>query len=195
MSIAEHIKLIRGELSQSQFGKKIGASYRTVQSWETGESFPGSTFLNAIRRNFDVNIDWLLSGDGDPYITRDTVKNNSTTNISDSKGLFGKTEHYEVEGKPFRVTTFDTEEPPPQEVKMGAAIEQLVQVLSSGNQILINAILKNLEAFSMAAEREKVDADRILKLETKCDDLITRLNIMEANLAAMQDGLKKQAAQ
>lgn len=75
MGIGERIKLIRGDpeedgLTQEQFASKIGVSQSTVQNWEKG-GFPKGDHLRSIHENCRVDIHWLLTGVGKPYIGND----------------------------------------------------------------------------------------------------------------------------
>lgn len=71
MTIGERIKDLKGTLSQKDFAEKIGAGSSAVCAWETGDSLPGSKYLEAIHRVFHVDINWLLTGEGEPYINKE----------------------------------------------------------------------------------------------------------------------------
>lgn len=65
MEMSERIKLIRGNLLQDDFAKKVGVSKMTVGRWERGERIPDATDLNNILKAFpDVNPGWLLADEG-----------------------------------------------------------------------------------------------------------------------------------
>jgi len=68
MKVIENLIRVRGSLTQKEFASRIGTNQSTVQKWEKGETLPGSRFLEAIYREFGVSVDWLLTGQGDPYI-------------------------------------------------------------------------------------------------------------------------------
>ncbi len=66
-SIAERLKIIRSKLGvdQVQFGSAIGiASRSTISNWERGLAFPPADILANMRRQFGININWLVSGEG-----------------------------------------------------------------------------------------------------------------------------------
>ena len=67
MSIGERIKTVRGSLSQKDFAKKIGVHLTTVQLYESG-NIPKGDVLQRIKEKFGVSIDWLLTGEGEPFI-------------------------------------------------------------------------------------------------------------------------------
>lgn len=57
--IATKIKTLRAweELTQAEFGKKIGVSTTSISSWESGHSQPSYENAAKIRQVFDVNFD------------------------------------------------------------------------------------------------------------------------------------------
>lgn len=57
-------------MSQVEFSKKIGAHTKSVQRWEQKNAYPGGETLKNICLEFYVNINWLLSGEGDPYLVK-----------------------------------------------------------------------------------------------------------------------------
>ena len=65
----ERIKLLREalELSQEEFGKRIGSARNTIANYELGRRNPSNTVLNAICRTFRVNYFWLTEGKGDMF--------------------------------------------------------------------------------------------------------------------------------
>lgn len=67
----ERIKKIRKDsgLNQTDFGKVIGASQFMITSYETGRSIPEEFTCSLICEKFNVNPDWLSTGDGQPYKT------------------------------------------------------------------------------------------------------------------------------
>ena len=63
-SIREKIKLTRKtlELSQEQFGKRVGLRRQDVHNIETGKRQPGITVLYRIAVEYDLSLDWLVIG-------------------------------------------------------------------------------------------------------------------------------------
>ncbi|MBN1225210.1 MAG: helix-turn-helix domain-containing protein [Candidatus Aminicenantes bacterium] len=66
MSFSERIKKLRKYLglSQKNFGEKIGVGTSHVSQWERDLSMPSSKALTGMA-NLGVNINWLLTGDGE----------------------------------------------------------------------------------------------------------------------------------
>lgn len=61
------IKQIRKEsgLTQVEFGEKIGVKGNTVTNYETGLRNPTDAVLLSICREFNVNEEWLRTGEGE----------------------------------------------------------------------------------------------------------------------------------
>lgn len=74
MSIGKRIKEIKTELhlTSSELAQKLNIPVRTIGSYEREEAQPGPKFLNALIDIFHININWLLSGRGNMYITKKT---------------------------------------------------------------------------------------------------------------------------
>ena len=65
MEIAKRIKMLRGDLSQGEFGRLIGISQSAVQNYEKG-NIPKGDVLIKIHKSLGVDITWLLTGEGEP---------------------------------------------------------------------------------------------------------------------------------
>lgn len=51
-------------MSQQEFADRIGYSRRQVIAWESAANAPPIWALAAVRREFDVDPEWILSGPG-----------------------------------------------------------------------------------------------------------------------------------
>ena len=60
--IANRIREIRkdNKLSQEQFGKILSVSQDNVSLWEQGKSIPGTLYVIAIAKTFNVTSDYIL---------------------------------------------------------------------------------------------------------------------------------------
>lgn len=69
MTFSERIKKLRKylDLSQKDFGEKIGVGTSHVSQWERNLSMPSSKALIGMA-HIGVNINWLLTGDGEMMI-------------------------------------------------------------------------------------------------------------------------------
>ena len=65
MDLGNRIRQVRGSLTQRQFADKIGVAVYTYQTYEKG-SIPNGKILLRIHERFNVNITWLLTGEGSP---------------------------------------------------------------------------------------------------------------------------------
>ncbi len=68
MIIGNRIRYIRDSLSQPKFAKKIGVTRNTVSGYENNNIVPAGRALLQIHKIFGININWLLTGEGDPHI-------------------------------------------------------------------------------------------------------------------------------
>ena len=65
----DRIKKLRKDagLNQTEFGSLLGASRAMITDYETGRVVPDSSKRMLICEKFNVNPDWLETGEGDPY--------------------------------------------------------------------------------------------------------------------------------
>lgn len=61
------IKEIRDflDLTQEEFGKRIGSARNTIANYENGNRNPSNSVLLSICREFNVNENWLRTGEGE----------------------------------------------------------------------------------------------------------------------------------
>ena len=66
----ERIKKVRKSegLTQVEFGERIGVKGNTVTNYETGLRTPTDAVLLSICREFNVNQDWLRTGNGEMFV-------------------------------------------------------------------------------------------------------------------------------
>lgn len=55
------------QLSQQKFANELGVSRGYIGDIERGRSEPSSNFLTLITSKFGISIDWVLTGEGEPY--------------------------------------------------------------------------------------------------------------------------------
>jgi transcriptional regulator with XRE-family HTH domain len=55
-------------LTKKDFSKSIGATSGNIGDWLAGRSNPGSLMLLRIYEKHGVNINWLISGEGTPFL-------------------------------------------------------------------------------------------------------------------------------
>ena len=77
MTIAKRLKEFKNvkHLTASELANILGIPVRTVGSYERGEVLPGAKFFNLLINNFNVNINWLLTGRGTMFINEDIPVN------------------------------------------------------------------------------------------------------------------------
>jgi len=75
-SIGERLFLFRKakKLTQKQVASDVGTSASYISEIEAGKKLPGSEILSSLLRSFELNINWLLSGQGEMIITGKEVQ-------------------------------------------------------------------------------------------------------------------------
>lgn len=68
----DRIKKIRKELdlTQQKFADTIGMKRNTIAQYEMGRTVPSDAIIFSICREFNVNENWLRTGQGDMFIPR-----------------------------------------------------------------------------------------------------------------------------
>lgn len=64
-TLGDRLRLVRGQLSQDEFATRFGVHKNTIGKYERGERHPDSEYLLAIRTKFSVDLDWLVTGEGE----------------------------------------------------------------------------------------------------------------------------------
>lgn len=80
MTLPERLRIIRGQLGQVEFAKKIGSSQTGVSAYEKGQRKPDYETLIRVSQEFGVTLDWLLLGTGPMYKTSDEATKGGTGN-------------------------------------------------------------------------------------------------------------------
>jgi HTH-type transcriptional regulator/antitoxin PezA len=70
--LKDRIKKIRKEfdLTQQKFADRIGVKQNTVAQYEMGRNVPIDSVITLICREFNVNENWLRTGEGDMFVER-----------------------------------------------------------------------------------------------------------------------------
>ena len=94
------IKQIRKEknLTQVEFGERIGVKGNTVTNYETGLRNPTDAVILSICREFNVNEDWLRNGTGDMYKEKDGSFTELLSELEESDDDFIKSLIYCIYG-------------------------------------------------------------------------------------------------
>ena len=69
----ERIKELRKSLglTQLEFGEQVGVKANTIGNYEIGLRTPSDAVIRAICREFNVNENWLRTGEGDMFNPQD----------------------------------------------------------------------------------------------------------------------------
>ncbi len=183
MGFSDRLKDVLKGLTVDDFAKRIGVAKSTAQRYLAGH-LPKGDNLERIAIEFDVSVDWLLTGEGDSLRRKNEriryMRSSAASHVSDEAGLFGRTEYKELEGKRVAVTMFEPDDRDAGPVGLGQAVEMLASILGSGDPIFTQAILSNLRAFYQAVD----DRKRITKLETDCEFLRKEVEVLKQRLDA-----------
>lgn len=70
MTTGERIRMLRKELkmNQNDFGARIGLASNTITNYETDRRNPSNQVLELICREFNVNEEWLRTGEGEMFV-------------------------------------------------------------------------------------------------------------------------------
>jgi len=66
MAFKNRVKVVRGRLTQKEFASRLGIHESTVQLYEAGH-IPKGDILKRIHTVFHVDMNWLLTGEGEPF--------------------------------------------------------------------------------------------------------------------------------
>lgn len=68
----ERLKELRKALglTQQEFAERIGSVQNTITGYETGRRIPSNQVVTLICREFNVNQDWLRTGEGEMFIEK-----------------------------------------------------------------------------------------------------------------------------
>lgn len=64
-TLGQRIAIIRGQMTQGDFAKRVGVGRNTLIRYERGENEPSASFLQKLIKDFGVDPQWLLMG-GEP---------------------------------------------------------------------------------------------------------------------------------
>ena len=70
-NLNERIKILRKQLkfSQEEFAAKLNITKQAISNMETGKSSPSPTVLYKMHTLLDVNLNYIIAGTGDIFIT------------------------------------------------------------------------------------------------------------------------------
>lgn len=192
MSLKDRIKYLRGSLSQPEFATKIGTSLGGLQKYETGKSVPNGSVLQKIHRETGIDLNWLLTGEGEPY----NKGMKEGIQAADGEGLWGQTRHLEVDGQHYDVQEFSPpgKQAPPDSGTADPfvrAVGALRTIFDSHDSSLISTIQANLATFEQAALAHRYlreQFQRVQKLEDEVADLKKRIEAGDAQAGNAKTG-------
>jgi len=61
------------EMDQGTLAKKVDVAMRTLQRWEKGDQVPDGQYLLKLAKSMGVRPEWLLTGDGEMYLSQTNI--------------------------------------------------------------------------------------------------------------------------
>jgi transcriptional regulator with XRE-family HTH domain len=164
---ASKLKQLRGPLEPKAFAEMLGIEMQTYYRYERGEREVPPPVMKLAQ---------LLQ----PSIYKDGILRDETpaSGTADAEGVFGKIEQWDIGGEKRPIAVFEPKtkltSPPP----LGRAVEMLNMILFSGDQMLIDAIMANLTAFSQSIIDRQADREEIAQLHRDMAQLKNRLDTL-----------------
>lgn len=189
-------------MTQKDVAFKTGIRLSATRSHESGQ-WPNRNNQDRYLNFYKCDKNWFLTGDGVPYDIEVDVHDQVGVGDSlqiDMRGPDGRIRPedsgaVDAHGRP--VDNLSVGSPrhlygatESMNTGLGQAVEMLSHVLGSGDQVMIRAILSNLEAFSRAVNRDSRQSDRIKALEKKCEDFEELLKNQSGRIAFLEEKIK-----
>jgi len=76
VSLGKRLKWVikRLKLTAKEFSERCGISYRTLMQYLNDQRTPGANNLKPIAETFNINLHWLITGEGYPFVESEQVK-------------------------------------------------------------------------------------------------------------------------
>lgn len=83
-NLGARLKAVRKRLGLSQIdiAEKMGITQHSFSNYENSKRFPDSRFLHNLREFYEVNLNWLISGDGPIFMKYDKEKSKEIAELS-----------------------------------------------------------------------------------------------------------------
>lgn len=83
--LGSRLKQLRNKLkiSQTEMANKMGTSQHTISNYEKSKRFPDSRFLLQLRDLCQVNLNWLINGQGPMFAKYDMKKSEELAYLSE----------------------------------------------------------------------------------------------------------------
>lgn len=177
------------DLSNKKIAEKLGFGEETVGAYRNMATDPKLKFIIPFCDVYNIDFLWFSRGDGEPFHRArqqfpEICGPDESRYIQDAlEDLEGLPVAHQVGPAPRKGKGVESPVVRESPALYGKAHEQagflLANILSSGDQIMIQAILSNLKAFNQAIETQQKDKIRIAKLEKTCEDFERRVAVLE----------------
>jgi len=150
----QKVRKMAGYSNQESFAEALGIKRSTYANYERDKFNPDSDVLEAMLKKLKVNLNWLLSGEGEMFANSNisiirqagSIANNGNSGISGSN-ITGSTVSVVPKGGG------GTAEPG--EAGSVRAMRLLARIMETGNPALINAAIEHLDSLLKLGEKMK----------------------------------------
>lgn len=152
-NFSERIKIIRNHfgLKGVEFAKKLGVSPGFISELENGKKNPGQDLFLSLKRIFNINLNWLLAGEGEMILSKNSLQPNNG-GICIGHGI-GNGNVLIVSGQQYSLKNPDNE--------FVVKANDLIRALSTApSDIRKNILGLLLSAYGMYIERAKQEIDK-----------------------------------
>lgn len=154
-------------LSQNKFAEKLGVSQAYVSMIIDGKKNPSSELIAALFVNYGDKLFFLLTGNSEPSHNALLYALECIEQVSDlllsrqkdmmsreSDGLYGKTEHVDLDGQRFSVTEYAPEGLSPESAELLLLLGMAIKILKSSTPFS-ESLAMNIRSFHAAVEMQK----------------------------------------
>jgi len=84
-NLPKRLSLIRGGRKQKAFADSLGVNQNYISRYEAGKIKPSFEFLKSVAEKENININWLLTGKGEMYLSENKSKSELIKEIAELK--------------------------------------------------------------------------------------------------------------
>ncbi len=109
MGFGNRLKAVRkhASLTQKEFAAKLNVTDISVINYEKGKRHPDTKFLELLEQTFSINLHWLLTGEGEMFITERKTVSTENVHIMPIEAEIAAGEPVEVTGERLKTYALD----------------------------------------------------------------------------------------
>jgi len=145
--------------SNAVFAERINIVPSTIQKWDD-QHLPNGDTLQRIHKEFNVDINWLLTGVGERHTKNYIIEGDSDTPLVNE-----------------RLAEYSADIP-----RLGQAVDMLITILESHNESFIQPVMSSLITFSEAANAARRQNQQLSAFVSELNEIRKRLAVVEQKL-------------